>query len=71
MENQRKKDQDQARNDLDKAKLVQGKEIAEDKMDQNEDLAELRAETSIEKTILQKAMPDIGKEKVDVDIIKQ
>ena len=71
MENQRKKDQDQARNDLDKAKLVQGKEIAEDKMDQNEDLAELRAETSIEKTILQKAMSDIGKEKVDVDIIKQ
>ena len=35
--------------DLDKAKLMQqGKEIAEDKMDQNEDLAELRAETSIE-----------------------
>ena len=71
MENQRRKEQDQAKNDLDKAKLVQGKEIAEDKMDQNEDLAELRAETSIEKTILQKAMPDIGKEKVDVDIIKQ
>ena len=50
MENQRKKDQDQARNDLDKAKLVQGKEIAEDKMDQNEDLAKLRAGVSLAKS---------------------
>ena len=29
--------------DLDRAKLMQARELAEDKMDQNEELAELRA----------------------------
>jgi hypothetical protein len=67
MENQRKKEQDQATNDLNKAKLVQGQEIHEDKIDQNEELAELRANTSIEKTILQKSMPDTSKETIDVN----
>ena len=67
MENQRKKEYDEERINLDKAKLVQGKEIAEDKMDQNEELAELRADTSLEKTILQKSIPDVSKETIDVN----
>ena len=43
MENERKKDNDQAQIDLAKARLMQQGDIAEDKMEQNEDLAKLRA----------------------------
>ena len=49
MENERKKRYDESRADLGRAKLVQSKEIAEDKMDQNEDLAKLRAGVSLAK----------------------
>ncbi len=49
MENERKKRYDESRANLDRAKLVQAKEIAEDKMDQNEDLAKLRAGVSLAK----------------------
>ena len=67
MENERKKAYDEERINIDKAKLVQGKEIHEDKLDQNEELAELRADTSLEKTILQKSVPDVSKETIDVN----
>jgi len=49
MENQRKETETEARINLDKAKLVQNRDITEDKLEQNEELAELRADTSIEK----------------------
>ena len=49
MENQRKEQETEARINLDKAKLVQNREITDDKLEQNEDLAELRAETSLTK----------------------
>jgi hypothetical protein len=52
MENQRKKEADEAKEELDRAKLVQAKDLTEDKLEQNEDLANLRADTSIEKTML-------------------
>ena len=55
MENQRKKDADQAKSDLDRAKLMQARELAEEKMDQNEDLAKLRAGVSLAKTGVQQA----------------
>jgi len=55
MENERKMKQDEAQNDLNRAKLMQAQEIAEDKMDQNEDLAKLRAGVSLAKTGVQKA----------------
>ena len=55
MENQRKKDADQAKSDLDRAKLMQAKELAEEKMDQNERLAKLRAGVSLAKTGVQQA----------------
>ena len=50
MENERKKEADQTKADFDRAKLMQSRELAEDKMDQNEELAELRANTSLAKS---------------------
>jgi hypothetical protein len=55
MENERKKENDEAQIDLAKARLMQQGEIAEDKMEQNEDLAKLRAGVSLAKTGVQKA----------------
>jgi hypothetical protein len=55
MENERKKENDMAQQDLARAKLVQAKEISEQKLDQNEDLAKLRAGVSLAKTGVQQA----------------
>ena len=55
MENERKKMNDKATQDLNRAKLMQAQEIAEDKMEQNEDLAKLRAGVSLAKTGVQQA----------------
>ena len=55
MENERKKDNDIAQQDLARARLMQQGEIAENKMEQNEDLAKLRAGVSLAKTGVQKA----------------
>jgi hypothetical protein len=55
MENQRKKENDEAQIDIAKAKLVQQGDIAEDKMEQNEDLAKLRAGVSLAKSGVQQA----------------
>ncbi len=45
----RKKEEMGARINIDKAKLVQNRDIVDDKLEQNEELAELRADTSLEK----------------------
>ena len=50
MENQRKEMETEARINLDKAKLVQNRDITDDKLEQNEELAELRANTAMAKT---------------------
>jgi len=55
MENERKRDNDEAQQDLARARLMQQGEIAEDKMEQNEDLAKLRAGVSLAKSGVQKA----------------
>jgi hypothetical protein len=55
MENERKRDNDEAQIDLARARLMQQGEIAEDKMEQNEDLAKLRAGVSLAKTGVQQA----------------
>ena len=55
MENERKRDNDEAQIDLAKARLMQQGDIAEDKMEQNEDLAKLRAGVSLAKSGIQKA----------------
>ena len=49
MENERKKVADEAKADLGRAKLMQAKDISEEKMDQNEKLAKLRAGVSLAK----------------------
>ena len=49
MENDRKREADQTKEDLERAKLMQARDLAEDKMDQNEELAELRAGVSLAK----------------------
>tara|TARA_X000001388_G_scaffold63265_1_gene49161 strand:- start:46 stop:552 length:507 start_codon:yes stop_codon:yes gene_type:complete len=55
MENERKKDNDKAQNDMAKARLMQSTENFEDKLDQNEDLAKLRAGVSLAKSGVQQA----------------
>jgi hypothetical protein len=62
MENERKKDNDEAQIDLARARLMQQGEIAEDKMDQNEDLAKLRAGVSLAKTGVKQAAIVTGEE---------
>ena len=58
MENQRKKEENEERINLDKMKAMMNQANQEDKLEQNEELAKLRADTSIEKTILSKTMPN-------------
>ena len=55
MENERKKNADEANQDLQRSKLMQAQEIAEDKLEQNEDLAKLRAGVSLAKQGVQQA----------------
>ena len=52
METERKIKEDEARIDLDRAKMVQAKDINDEKIEQNEDLANLRADTAIEKSLI-------------------
>ena len=49
MENERKQQEMQKKQEIDQAKLVQNRDITDDKLKQDEELAELRADTSIEK----------------------
>jgi len=71
-DNMRKQQEDEARINLDRAKMMQNREITEDKLEQNEELALLRAKTSIEKQKMSnnaKAKSDIMKRK-DVKTLK-
>jgi hypothetical protein len=52
-ENARKEQESQERINLDKMKAMMNQMTDQQKLDQNEDLAELRADTSIKKTVLQ------------------
>jgi glutamate synthase domain-containing protein 1 len=49
MDNEQKREQDQERINMDRMKAMMNQGIQEDKLEQNEDLAELRAETSLAK----------------------
>jgi hypothetical protein len=51
-DNERKKRQDEQRNDLDRMKTMMNQSTDQQKLSQNEKLSRLRADTSIEKTIL-------------------
>jgi hypothetical protein len=51
-ENSRKEKEGKERMNLDRMKAMMNQQNQDEKLDQNEELANLRAETSIEKTIL-------------------
>jgi len=55
MENERKKDNDEAQIELARARLMQAKDNFEEKLEQNEDLAKLRAGVSLAKSGVQQA----------------
>jgi hypothetical protein len=53
MENERKKQNDEAQQELARARLLQSKDNFEDKLEQNEELSELRARVSLAKSGVQ------------------
>jgi len=57
-ENQRKREEGEERINLDKMRAMMNQQNQDEKLEQNEDLAKLRANTSIEKTILSKTLPN-------------
>ena len=57
-ENARKKQEGEDRINLDRMRTMMNQENQDEKLEQNEDLAKLRANTSIEKTILSKTLPN-------------
>ncbi len=61
MENARKQREGQERIDLDRMRAMMNQQDKQDKLDQNAELAKLRANTSIEKTILSKSIPTADK----------
>ena len=72
MDDQRKREEGQEKLNLDKSKQLMGQEQFDDKLEQNEDLAELRAETSLTKQMMSqeaKMKQDRMKQR-DVKILK-
>jgi len=59
-ENQRKKKESDDRINLDKMKAMMNQSNQDEKLEQNEDLAELRASTSLTKTVLQHELKNNG-----------
>ena len=51
-------------------KAMMNQQDKREKLDQNEELAKLRADTSIEKTILSKSIPNVDKMMPSVEIEK-
>jgi len=60
-ENARKRAEGEDRMNLDRMKAMMNQATTQQKLDQNEELANLRADTSIQKTILSKTIPNPGK----------
>ena len=72
MDNEKKREQDQEKINMDRSKQLMGQEQFDEKLEQNEDLAELRADTAIEKSMMSadvKLTSDAMKAK-DVNILK-
>ena len=70
-ENARKGEEADRRFDLDKMKSMMNQQNTDEKFDQNEELAKLRADTSIEKTILSKTLPSAKDMMPNIDIIRK
>ena len=71
MDNEQKRMQAEQRLNLDKSRAMMNQDLQEEKLDQNEELAKLRANTSIEKTILGKTLPSSDKMPGNVAIIRK
>ena len=71
MENDRKEREGKERMNLDKMKTMMNQANQDEKLEQNEELAKLRADTSIEKTILSKTLPSSDNLMSKVDIIRK
>ena len=69
-DNERKRKEGEQRINLDRMKAMMNQREHEDKLDQNKNLAEMRAETSIEKTILSKSIPNVDKMMPNIEIEK-
>ena len=70
MDDARKRAEGQERINLDRMKAMMNQQDKQDKLDQNEKLAKLRANTSIEKTVLSKSIPNVDKMIPDIEIEK-
>jgi len=70
MDNERKRVEGQEKIDLDRMKTMMNQQSKDEKLDQNEELAKLRANTSIEKTILSKTIPNVDKMMPSIEIEK-
>tara|TARA_Y100001937_G_scaffold60692_1_gene83050 strand:- start:654 stop:1370 length:717 start_codon:yes stop_codon:yes gene_type:complete len=70
MENERKEREGNERMDLDKMRAMMNQENQDEKRNQNEELAKLRANTSIEKTILSKTLPKAGDMMGNIAVIR-
>jgi hypothetical protein len=70
MENERKKQESDEKINLDKMKAMMNQSNQDEKLQQNEELANLRADTSIQKTILSKTLPNADQMMPKVDIIR-
>ncbi len=71
MDNEQKRMQAEDRLNLDKSRAMMNQDLQEEKLDQNEELAKLRANTSIEKTILGKTLPSSDKMPGNIAIIRK
>ena len=72
MDNEKKREQDQEKINLDKSKQLMGQQQFDEKLEQNQDLAELRSETSLVKQAMSqdaKMKQDRMKQR-DVKILK-
>jgi len=70
-ENARKEREGKERMDLDKMRAMLNQANTDEKLDQNEELAKLRADTSIEKTILSKTLPNSDQMVPNINIIRK
>jgi len=69
-ENERKEREGKDRLDLDRMKAMMNDQNQDEKLEQNEKLSKLRADTSIQKTILSKTIPSTDKIPDQVSIIR-
>ena len=69
-DNERKRKEGEERINLDKMKAMMNQREHEEKLDQTAELAQMRADTSIEKTILSKSIPNVDKMMPNIEIQK-